>query len=40
MEVDLDTFLVTVYCIVDDLHRERFAGLKPKRPGRKAPAFG
>jgi hypothetical protein len=35
MEIDLDTFLATVYCIVDDLYRERFAPLKPARPGQK-----
>lgn len=35
MELDLDTFLVTVYCIVDDLYREQFAHFKLKRPGRK-----
>jgi hypothetical protein len=35
MEIDLDTFLVTVYCVVDDLYRERFAPHKPGRPGKK-----
>jgi hypothetical protein len=35
MELDLDTFLVAVYCLVDDLYRERFAPLKPARPGRR-----
>lgn len=34
MEMDLDTFLVTVYCIVDDLYQEHYAHLKPNRPGR------
>ena len=35
MEIDLDTFLVTVYCLVDDLYREHFAARKPCRPGRR-----
>jgi hypothetical protein len=33
MELDLDTFLVTVYCVIDDLYRERYAAAKPPRPG-------
>lgn len=33
--LDVDTFLVTVYCIVDDLYQARFAAQKPRRPGRK-----
>jgi hypothetical protein len=33
MELDLDTFLTTVYCKVDDLWQEQFAPLKPVRPG-------
>jgi hypothetical protein len=33
MELDLDTFLTTVYCVVDDLYREQFAAAKPVRPG-------
>jgi hypothetical protein len=33
MEIDLDTFLVTVYVHVDDIYRERFSHLKPIRPG-------
>jgi hypothetical protein len=33
MELDVDTFLTTVYCIVDDLYREQFAAAKPSRPG-------
>lgn len=33
MDFDLDTFLVTVYCIVDDLYRAHFAAHKPPRPG-------
>lgn len=36
MELDLDTFLTTVYCLVDDLYRQDFASAKPKRPGKKA----
>lgn len=35
MELDVDTFLVTVYCLVDDLYREHFAPVKRKRPGKK-----
>src|SRR5260221_13940560 len=34
MELDVDTFLVTVYVLVADLYRERFAPRKPRRPGR------
>jgi hypothetical protein len=33
MELDLDTFLVTVYCLIDDLYHETFAAHKPARPG-------
>ena len=33
MELDLDTFLVTVYCVIDDLSHETFAAHKPVRPG-------
>src|SRR5215212_421880 len=33
MELDLDTFLVTVYCAIDDLYRERYAAAKPARRG-------
>src|SRR5439155_17803707 len=33
MELDLDTFLVTVYVPVADLYAERFAPRKPRRPG-------
>ncbi len=36
MEIDLDTFLVTLYCVVDDLYRDQFAPLKPLRRGHKA----
>lgn len=35
MDIDLDTFLVTVYCTVDDLYREHFAPHKPTRRGQK-----
>jgi hypothetical protein len=33
MDLDLDTFLVTVYCVVDELYVERFGPYKPVRPG-------
>lgn len=33
MELKLDTFLTTVYCIVDDLYQEQIAPLRPVRPG-------
>src|SRR5207249_4021797 len=33
MELDLDTFLVTVYGVIDDLYQETGAGHKPVRPG-------
>jgi hypothetical protein len=36
MEMDVDTFLVSVYCVVDDLYQARYAARKPVRPGRKA----
>jgi hypothetical protein len=35
MEIDLGTFLVIVYSIVDDLYRARYAPLKPRRRGHK-----
>lgn len=35
MELDLDTFLVTVYCVVDELYREYCAAAKPRRRGKK-----
>ncbi len=35
MRLDLDTFLVTVYCIVDDLYTEHCAPHKPVRRGRQ-----
>ncbi len=38
MDLDLDTFLITFYCLVDDLYQEQFAALKPVRPG-VAPAL-
>ncbi len=33
--LDLDTFLATVYCVVDDLYRQHCARRKPRRPGRR-----
>lgn len=33
--LDIDTFLTTVYCLVDDLYQERFAQLRRGRRGRK-----
>jgi hypothetical protein len=35
MELDLDTFLTTVYCLVDEIYAQEFAALKPRRRGRK-----
>ena len=35
MTLDLDTFLVSLYTIVDDLYQERYAHTKPRRPGRE-----
>ncbi len=35
MEIDLDTFLVTVYVIVDDLYKREIAPYKPVRRGHK-----
>lgn len=35
MEMDVDTFLVAVYCTVDDLYQAKYAGAKPVRPGAK-----
>lgn len=32
---DQNTFLTTVYCLVDDVYKAEFAALKPKRRGRK-----
>src|SRR2546423_3307409 len=33
MRLDVDTFLVTVYCVIDDLSQEAFAAHKPVRRG-------
>ena len=33
MTIDLNTFLVTLYTIVDDLYQQHFAQFKPHRPG-------
>ena len=33
MPMDLDTFLVALYTIVDDLYQQHVAGAKPGRPG-------
>ncbi len=33
MELDVDTFLTTVYCIVDELYQRHYAPHKPRRPG-------
>ena len=35
MTLDLDTFLVALYTIVDDLYQEHYAHTKPRRPGRR-----
>lgn len=35
MTLDLDTFLVALYTIVDDLYRQHWAPQKPSRPGRR-----
>jgi hypothetical protein len=35
MLLDQETFLTTVYCIVDDLYQTHYARAKPRRPGRK-----
>lgn len=35
MALDLDTFLVTVYCVVDDRWQAQFAQHKPRRPGHR-----
>lgn len=35
MSVDLDTFLVALYTIVDDLYRAYLAPAKPRRPGKR-----
>jgi hypothetical protein len=36
MEIDLDTFLTVVYCIVSDLYQQSFARHKPPRRGKRA----
>ena len=33
MPMDLDTFLVALYTIVDDWYQQHMAGAKPVRPG-------
>jgi hypothetical protein len=33
MDLDVDTFLTTVYCVCDDLYRETFADAMAHRPG-------
>ena len=33
MVIDLDTFLVALYTIVDDLYQQHAAPAKPRRPG-------
>ena len=33
MAIDLDTFLVALYTIVDDLYQQHAAPVKPVRPG-------
>lgn len=33
MDIDVDTFLTTVYCVVDELYQARYAPHKPLRPG-------
>ncbi|MGI8550379.1 MAG: hypothetical protein ACR2PL_06200 [Dehalococcoidia bacterium] len=35
MELDLDTFLTAVYCLVDDWYREQIAPRKPVRRGHR-----
>lgn len=35
MQIDLDTFLTTVYCIVSDLYQQHFAAQKPRRRGKQ-----
>jgi hypothetical protein len=35
MHLDVDTVLVTVYCIVDDLYRQHHAPHRPARPGHR-----
>jgi hypothetical protein len=33
MDIDVDTFLTTVYCVVDDLYQAQYAAQKPVRRG-------
>lgn len=35
MEIDLDTFLTTVSCLIDDLDQAHLAPLTPQRPGQR-----
>jgi hypothetical protein len=35
MNLDVDTFLTTVYCLLDDLYRSHYAPHKPARPGKR-----
>jgi hypothetical protein len=35
MDLDVDTLVTAVYCIVDDRYRAQFAPLKPARPGQR-----
>lgn len=35
MDLDLDTLLVTMYCLVDDLYCQQIKSHRPLRPGRK-----
>jgi hypothetical protein len=35
MDDDLDTFLTTVYCLVDDCYRTELLPYKPRRPGHR-----
>ena len=35
MDLNLDTFLTTVYCLIDDWYQVRYAPQKPVRPGKE-----
>jgi len=35
MPLDIDTFLTTLYVIIDDLYQKHFAHRKPRRPGKR-----
>jgi len=35
MEIDLDTFLTTLYCTVSNLYQQHFAKYKPVRRGKR-----